>query len=119
MIIISIYELIVREPQKENYIIIQHTISTEKNFFYIFQLDFLAGSPPDSTKSEPWIIITKSTAERLYGQIDVVGKQILSGEGIFTIKAVVQDIPDISSFKADMFLDSSTGIRSQPARKNM
>lgn len=115
---ISIYELIVREPQKENYITTQHTISTEKDFFSIFELDFLAGSPPDSIKSEPWIIITKSIAERLFGQVDVVGKQILAGGGTFAIKAVVQDMPENSSFKADLFLDSSTGIRLQQARKN-
>lgn len=106
------HEYRVKLPQGENAINAQYMISTEKDFFNIFSLDFVAGDPANPFKSEFSVVVTESIAKMLFDRTDVIGELIHTTiVGDVPVSAVVRDMPENSSLKADLFINSETGVR--------
>jgi putative ABC transport system permease protein len=108
---LSASDFILKLPENENFITVENVLSVENDFFRIFPLDFLAGDPANPFNPELSVIVTESVAEKLFGRTDIVGKQISTFRGLMPISAVVRDVPENSSFKADMILNSDTEIK--------
>jgi len=103
-------EIVVKSSQgSDNYITIQNLISTENDFFTIFQMDFLAGDPQKPFTSDPSVILTKSAAEKLFGRTDIIGEQILVYGTPIPVTAVIRDMPENSSLKTEVFVNSEKG----------
>jgi len=77
---------------------------SDPDFFQIFDLRMLAGSP-ESALSEPnTVVLTEKTAMRIFGQVDVVGRTLTMQEVLYTVSGVVQDIPPNTHFRFDMLM---------------
>lgn len=84
---------------------------TESNIFNTFTFPLIAGSKTEVLDAPYTTVISKSTAERLFGNENPVGKEIIvqwrdgeDGKKGFTVTGVMKDIPDNTHFQYDMFL---------------
>jgi putative ABC transport system permease protein len=82
-------------------------ISVNPNFFEIFDLPIIKGNTHNALNDESGVVLTQSTAEKLFPGSNPVGK-IMSrksydgSKNYYTITAVVQDIPANTHFTADI-----------------
>jgi putative ABC transport system permease protein len=83
---------------------------TEGNFLEVFSFPLISGSP--SIKTPGTLALTESVAKKLLGSTDVIGKTITVsnqfGNTIYTINAVINDIPESSDIKGKVFLSIHT-----------
>ncbi|HEV3221393.1 MAG TPA: ABC transporter permease [Puia sp.] len=73
---------------------------TEPEFFSIFNFEWLLGSPKSSLNNPNSAVLTKSTAEKFFGNWkDALGKTILFGnKTVFIVTGILKDIPANSDF---------------------
>ena len=79
--------------------------------FDIFSFNFIVGTKGSSSLQQPGtVVITKSTAEKYFGNENPIGKTIEVGnEYDYLITAVIEDISDNSHFKFDIFMTLEDG----------
>ncbi len=86
---------------------VDNIISTNNNFFTLFNphvISSLSNTPFSGNES---IVITETVAKRMYGDKNPIGQQItIFNTFKATITAVIEDIPENSSFKAEVILNS-------------
>ena len=76
----------------------------EDDFLSAFSFPFLHGDP-ESALSEPMcMVLTESTALKLFGRSDVVGKDYDLGGDIFSITGVLEDVPQNSHIQFDLLI---------------
>jgi putative ABC transport system permease protein len=87
-----------------DYIKSKAMISTTNDFFKAFSVPIVAGNPAAPFADLNSVVITKSTANRLFGKTDAVG-EIINFSDIFElpVSAVSEDLPVNSSFDTDIF----------------
>ena len=76
----------------------------DPEFFRIFDLDFLEGIPERALNEPYTVVITEEVAGRIYGKTDVVGLSFTMENQLYTISAVVLDIPPNTHFDFDMLM---------------
>ncbi|TDE18530.1 ABC transporter permease [Dyadobacter psychrotolerans] len=86
------------------------TIFADSSLFRIFDFKLIHGNPETALKEQLSIVFTEKAAKKYFGDSDPVGQTLLlSGEGLpATVTGVMQDIPENSHIKADMFVSMST-----------
>ena len=73
-------------------------------FFDLFERKLLAGTQEHLLQDATAVVLTKSTAEKLYGTIDVVGKTLEADhKDNYIITGVVEDVPENSSVSYEAF----------------
>ncbi len=77
---------------------------SDPDFFQIFDLKMLAGSPESALREPKVVVLTEKSALRIFGQVDVVGRTLTMEEVLYTISGVVQDIPPNTHFRFDMLM---------------
>lgn len=100
----------------EYYIEYENSGFREKRFFFVdstfndvFDLHFLEGNPGDALSKPFTALITKTTAERYFGNEDPLGKTIkFEGRINITITGVIADTPPHSHFSYDFLASMST-----------
>ncbi len=73
----------------------------EKEYFDIFTYDWLAGTKETALNNPNSAVITESLANKLFGTIDVLGKEMIVHRNHpfdFTITGLVRDMPENSDF---------------------
>jgi len=80
----------------------------EENFFYadttvfdMFSYKFLSGNPEHALARPNDIVITKTIADKYFGEEDAFGKTIKSGEVFYEVTGVIEDLPHNSHFRFD------------------
>ena len=77
-------------------------IRADSNFFNFFTFKLLRGEA-DLVLSKPSdIVLTKSIAEKFFGTIDVIGKEINAGQLNMVVSGVCEDPPENSHIKFSM-----------------
>lgn len=74
--------------------------STDENFWKVFDFTFLSGKPYDKATFEarlPVAVIDKSTAQRLFGSIDVVGREFNLNHTPYSVAGVVKDVSTLAA----------------------
>ena len=88
----------------------------EKNFFFadstyfsIFDHEFVEGNPATALNESGSVVITRSTAERYFGNNDPIGK-VINFESSLGLKvtAVIEDVSEQSHFRFDFLASMST-----------
>lgn len=88
------------------YILIKEIISTNNAFFKIFTLPVLVGDKVNPFSDLNSIVITRSTALKLFGKTDVLGEILhLFNSLELPVSAVVEDMPENSSLAVDLFFN--------------
>ncbi|WP_031425232.1 FtsX-like permease family protein [Flavimarina sp. Hel_I_48] len=73
-------------------------------FFDVFQRKVLAGVPQQFLTDKKAVVLTASTAQKLFGTVEAVGKTIVADhQDLFTVMGVVEDVPENSSVAYEMF----------------
>ena len=80
-----------------------------ESFFNVFSFDVISGNASVALKELNSVVLTETSAKKLYGHADVAGKQILVDTVNYTITAVIKDPPMNSHLRFDM-LGSFTTI---------
>ena len=96
-------KLIKKGTEYINEVNVAHVDST---FFWVFTLPAIAGNALTALDEPNTVVLTKSMAMKYFGRADVVGKTIETNDHnstVYTIKAVVKDVPRNSHFRFDFF----------------
>ncbi len=82
----------------------------EPEIFNVLTFNFITGDPKTALDKGN-VVITKSIAEKYFGNENPIGKDLLAdGELTFTVSAVIEDYPDNSHIECD-FLCSYLSLR--------
>jgi putative ABC transport system permease protein len=90
---------------------------TDPAVFEVFSFELLEGNPSSALNSPNHVVITESTARRLFGNTSAMG-QVLQYEGYpagareLIITGVVRDVPQNSQFRFD-YLASLVGVETE------
>ena len=79
----------------------------EKEFFNLFNFHLISGDQSTIFQDPFEAVITRKLAEKLYGNIDVLGKTFTYENYTFTISGIINNIPSNSIFDSDFFLSDT------------
>jgi putative ABC transport system permease protein len=80
-------------------------ITSDPELFDIFSFKILSGDAKEALNSAESMVVTKSFANRYFGNEDPLNKQLnIEGQGFLTIKAIIEDIPIQSHIQFDYIL---------------
>ncbi len=105
----------------ENSFIENYFIEADSTFFDFFSIPMLAGDPKTALAGPRQLVISKSTAEKIFGDENPMNQTILVGNDsiYYTIKGVMEDLPANTHFKASIIRSFMTNERSRdPAWTN-
>jgi ABC-type antimicrobial peptide transport system permease subunit len=75
---------------------------TDPGFFSVFDFPLLKGNPKTALKEQHSIILTETTAQKLFGEEDAMGKVIRIDSNVnFTVTGIAKNLPANSSFNFD------------------
>lgn len=100
---------------KENSLYEKDAVYADPTFFDVFTYHFTSGQATNALANPYSVVLLKSTADKLFGKEDPVGKVIsidnLYGKNDFTVTAVVDESLGKSHIRANLFLSmNSDGI---------
>ena len=100
-------EFSVKDEQLHTDARIRNIVGTNNNFFKVFSPKVIAGVSEKPFVGKESVVITESLAKRLYGDKNPLG-QVLNIFNMFdaTITAVIQDLPENSTFKTELLLNN-------------
>lgn len=73
------------------------------NFFSIFNFPFQQGNPETVLSNPNNIVLTASTAKRLFNTTEVIGKPFTTKEDAYIIAGIVDDLPENSFLRTEAF----------------
>ncbi|MEL6720160.1 MAG: ABC transporter permease, partial [Bacteroidota bacterium] len=76
----------------------------DANFFDVFDFEFLAGDALMSLSSINSIVLTKSSAEKYFGNSSPLGETLIADGRLLTVKGVVEDVPENAHFTFDFLI---------------
>ena len=83
-------------------------VRIDSSFFEVFTFSFVKGDKKTSTSNPNFIILTESTAKRIFGNDEPMGKPLkldIGRKGTdFFVSGIVQDVPENSHFKFDFLI---------------
>jgi|GEM_PF-311738 len=89
----------------------------DNSLFNIFTVDFLSGDNKNALSETNTIVLTKSYAEKYFGDEDPIGKDLLIGKNYMVkVTAVIDDMPVNSDFRYDFFMSMPTLLGNSPHR---
>ena len=77
---------------------------SDPEFFDVFGLKLLQGSATEALTGKTSIVLTKSTAEKLFGPGDCIGKSFKLEKSDVIVSGVISDMPKTTHFKFDMLM---------------
>ncbi|MBX3255488.1 MAG: ABC transporter permease [Chitinophagaceae bacterium] len=75
----------------------------DSSFFSIFNFKFIHGNPQTALNNPDNIVLTATTAKKIYNTLDVVGKTLTTKSETYIVSGVVQDMPQNSFLQTDAF----------------
>ncbi|MEL7424118.1 MAG: ABC transporter permease [Bacteroidota bacterium] len=94
---------------------IRNTYFTDSTITSILGFDFLYGNARDALREPFSVVLSASTAERLFGRQDVLGERLqLADFDQFLVKGVVQDWPDQAHLDIDMLVHYDNMVEVEP-----
>lgn len=98
---------------------IAHSLYADEHFFDLFTYDLLAGSFDDALTNKYAVVLTESSARRIFGLEDNSSLQPLIGQPLtledhdeaYEVKAVIADVPENSIFEFDLVVSYNTLIQ--------
>jgi putative ABC transport system permease protein len=87
-------------------------VRIDSSFFDVFSFPFIKGEKKTATSNPNFIILTKSTAKRIFGNEDPMGKalrmDIAQAGTDFLVTGILEDVPENSHFKFDFLISLRT-----------
>ncbi len=93
---------------------IDHLFYGSSSFFSVFTYPLIAGDKSTALKEPYTAAMSASTAKRIFGTTDAVGKILrLNSKDNFTITAVFEDAPENTQIKPNLLISYSTFVKRQ------
>jgi putative ABC transport system permease protein len=91
---------------KNNGFDIDNIMSVNNEFFQMFSNRFIYGDPSKPLPNPNSVVLTESSARKLFGNLDPIGKEIVVWHMFtLTVTGVIRDFPDNSSIDANMIVN--------------
>jgi len=87
---------------------VSNPIFVEDNFLTSFSFNLLLGDAETALSEPLTMVLTESTAIKLYGKTNVVGNNYKLGDNVFTVTGVLADVPANSSINFDLLSSAET-----------
>ena len=87
---------------------VSNLIFVEHNFLTSFSFNLLRGDAETALDEPLTMVLTESTAMKLYGKTDVVGQSYTLGSNVLTVTGVLEDVPTNSSIDFDFLTSAET-----------
>lgn len=86
------------------------TVFADSSLFRVFDFKLIQGNPKTALREPLSIVFTEKAAKKYFGNADPVGQTVLlSGDALpAKVTGVMQDIPENSLIKGDMFVSMTT-----------
>ncbi len=95
---------------KENHQV--NIIHTDSGFFKVFSAVFVKGNRKDIFKDPYQAVLTESCARQIFGDKDPIGEMLnVSHKENVQVVAIIEDLPEKSSLKGEMFCSTDLKIR--------
>jgi ABC-type antimicrobial peptide transport system permease subunit len=78
-----------------------NTAFVDSNFFSMFNYTLLEGNKKDLFPNINTVVLTQSTAKKIFGGENAMGKVIITDGNNFTVTGILQDFPQNSSMQYD------------------
>ncbi len=83
-----------------------------ESFFRVFTFPMISGDPSTALKDPYSVVLTETSAKKLFGSTNVLGKSVIPSGDItaheYIVTGVVEDVPHFSHMKFDMLTSLST-----------
>jgi len=90
----------------------------DPSFFSVFSFPVISGNSNKPFNDDNSVVITKSTAQKYFGNDNPIGKIIIAdNKQNFTVSGVVADFPENSSMQYDMIMPMNFNIKHMLAQK--
>ncbi len=101
----------------ENVISVRGHFASEE-FFDVFSFKLLSGDPATALKEPNSVVLTKTTAEKLFKDKDPVGEVVTSGEENFVVTGLMEDVPVNSHMQFEALASFSTAENAARKEEN-
>jgi putative ABC transport system permease protein len=80
-------------------------VHVDSSFFNIFSIDLLKGDKNTVLNTPYTLVLSESTAAKIFGEEDPIGKMVKVGtdSSLYRVTGVMEDIPDNSNFRANIY----------------
>ncbi|HAK80793.1 MAG TPA: cell division protein FtsX [Runella sp.] len=76
----------------------------DSNFFSVFSLPMMKGSPKNALAEPNTLVLTQTTAQKYFGEADPIGQSLTLGNlGLFRVTGICEDVLSNTHFHYDMF----------------
>lgn len=82
--------------------------SVSEDFFTVFDFPLVSGSPETVLTLSNSLVLSEATAMAIFGSTDVLGKQLVTPGGSYTVTGLMKDMPENTSFRYDALVSLIT-----------
>lgn len=79
-----------------------------EDFFGVFSFNLVKGNPATALKEPFSLVLTETSAVKLFGDTDAIGRTIVRNKKEYTVTGIIEDLPVFSHLKFDMLGSLST-----------
>lgn len=79
-----------------------------EEFFEIFTFHLISGNPATALSEPNSLVLTETTAEKLFKGQEALGQIVVSGEDAYTVTAIVEDLPKNSHIQFEALMSFIT-----------
>jgi putative ABC transport system permease protein len=84
---------------------LDNPLFVDPSFFQIFSFAVASGKTPGQSDDKSPVVLTEPLAKKMFGDENPIGKTLsYCGKGLFTVAAVLKELPPNSSMQFDMLL---------------
>jgi putative ABC transport system permease protein len=102
----SYFPITLKDPETKNYTRAEYVVSTNNAFFDVFSIEILSSLEEKPFCLNNSAVISESLAKKLFGDKNPIGRTVKEEFYSATVTAVMKDLPNNSSFKAELLLNS-------------
>lgn len=97
----------------ENSFTEEYYVEVDSSFFEIFSIPLLAGDKRNVLNKPHVLVLSRSTANKIFGTIDIVGRTLKVGTDstLYRVTGVMEDIPSNSHFHTNVLASFMTNRR--------
>ena len=96
-----------RRPDNKQPVSDLHTAFVDSSFFSIFDVKILSGNEQNILPDINSVLLTKSTAKKIFGTDDATGKIVMQDSMQFMVSGILEDFPLNSSLRFDALFPMS------------
>ncbi len=97
---------------------IDNMLVVSPEFFRMFNTKFLAGNHANALNTTDAVVLTETTAKRIFGTVNIIGRVIkLNHQVDMMVTGVVKDLPENINIKGDLFVNYKNSVKKRLSYK--